>query len=128
MQHHKLSRRSLDNLRDVHPNLIYIVRRALFTSETDFGITEGRRTEERQEELVAAGKSWTMKSKHLMQSSGFCHAVDIAAWTDEGLSWDMKHYEAIAQHFQSAADEIGVSITWGGNWTTKDGPHFQINV
>ncbi|MDI5633335.1 M15 family peptidase, partial [Salmonella enterica subsp. enterica serovar Anatum] len=61
----KFSQRSENNLKGVNADLVKIVRRALQLSPVDFGITEGLRTVERQRQLVAAGKSQTMNSRHI---------------------------------------------------------------
>ena len=62
----KLSKRSLDKLEGVHPKLVAVVKRAIETTTVDFGVTFGVRTVEEQERLVAAGRSQTMASKHLI--------------------------------------------------------------
>ena len=128
MKSYTMSKRSLDNLRGVHPYLVYIARRALFLSEVDFVVTEGVRDIERQRYLLAQGDSWTLKSKHLLQDDDFGHAIDVAAWVDGDVSWEFEDYEKIAESFQLAAADIGVDITWGGEWKSKDGPHFEIHL
>lgn len=60
MSNFKFSQRSENNLKGVNPDLVKIVRRALQLSPVDFGITEGLRTVERQRQLVAAGKSYSL--------------------------------------------------------------------
>lgn len=118
----KLSQRSVKNLEGVNHKLRMVVERALSLSEVDFGITEGVRSLERQKELVAAGKSQTMRSYHLRGN-----AVDVVAYVEGKVSWDWGLYEKIAKAFKEAAKELDVKITWGGDWKTfKDGPHFQI--
>jgi len=57
----------------IHPKLQRILCVAI--KIIDFSIIEGHRTEERQKQLVAEGKSKTMNSKHLPYPS---EAVDIA--------------------------------------------------
>lgn len=59
----KFSQRSENNLKGVKPQLVAVVRRALELSSVDFGITEGLRTQERQKQLYAEGKSQTMNSR-----------------------------------------------------------------
>ena len=61
----KLSQRSLDRLVGVDKDLVDVVKRAIEITTVDFGVIEGVRTVERQKELVAAGASHTMKSKHI---------------------------------------------------------------
>jgi peptidoglycan L-alanyl-D-glutamate endopeptidase CwlK len=119
---YRFSQRSEKNLVGVNPALIAVVRRALELSPVDFGITEGLRSRERQKQMVAAGASQTMNSRHLTG-----HAVDVVAYLGSNISWDWKYYEQIAIAFKQAGAELGTPIEWGGDWKTlKDGPHFQL--
>ena len=120
----KLSQRSLSKLEGVHPKLIEVVKLAITKSPLDFSISEGLRTVERQKELVAQKKSQTMKSRHLVGE-----AVDICVLLDGKANWDFDNYRTVANVFKDCATELGVKITWGGDWTSlKDGPHFQIEL
>lgn len=117
----KLSQRSIDRLNGVHPDLASVVKLAIERSEVDFMVTEGLRSKERQKELVAAGASKTMNSRHITG-----HAVDLAAYVN-GIRWDWPLYEKIAKAMKQAAYELNIKIEWGGDWKSfKDGPHFQI--
>lgn len=117
-----LGQRSLDRLKGVHPDLVKVVKRAIQLTPIDFTVTEGLRTTERQKQLVAAGASQTMKSRHITG-----HAVDLAALVDGEVRWDWPLYAKIAKAMKDAATELGVPIEWGGDWKTlKDGPHFQL--
>lgn len=117
----KLSQRSIDRLNGVHPDLASVVKLAIERSEIDFMVTEGLRSKERQKELVAAGASKTMNSRHITG-----HAVDLAAYVN-GIRWDWPLYEKIAKAMKQAAYELNIKIEWGGDWKSfKDGPHFQI--
>lgn len=120
----KLSNRSRDNLRGVHPKLVRVVERAIEITKVDFGVTQGLRTEIEQEQLVAAGKSQTMKSKHLRQEDGHGHAVDLVAWvhTDGGshISWELNLYDDIADAMKRAARDVGLSLRWGAAWQVND--------
>lgn len=113
---------SESNLIGVHPDLVKVVRRALELTPIDFKVIEGRRTLERQRELVKAGASQTLNSRHLTG-----HAVDIVPLPDGKVSWEWKYFYPMADAMKQAAAELGITVEWGGNWTTfKDGPHFQL--
>jgi peptidoglycan L-alanyl-D-glutamate endopeptidase CwlK len=79
------------------------------------------RTVERQRQLVAAGASQTMNSRHLTG-----HAVDLAALVAGGVRWDWPLYTALGAAVKRAAVEEQVAITWGGDWKMRDGPHFEL--
>lgn len=119
----KFSQRSLNNLSGVHPDLVKVVRLALEISDIDFTVIEGLRSKERQAELVKAGASQTMNSRHITG-----HAVDLAAVVGGTIRWDWPLYERIAKAVKTAAAQLKVSVIWGGDWKTfKDGPHFELD-
>lgn len=118
----KYDDRSARNLTGVHPDLVAVVERAGERSAIKFCVTEGVRTAARQAELVKAGASQTMNSRHLTG-----HAVDLAAVVDCQIRWDWPLYPKIADAMQRAADELGKQVIWGGSWRKfKDGPHFEL--
>ena len=140
MLNHKFSKRSEERMAGVHPDLVRIARRALELSPVDFGITEGLRTVERQRQLVAAGASKTMKSRHLTG-----HALDVVAYVGSEVRWDWSLYLKIAAAFKNASEEIGTPLRWGGSWknmrdmaspitaaalsrTFPDGPHYELDI
>lgn len=116
-----LSSKSQDRLKGVHPRLVAVVKLAITISAVDFAVLEGVRTIERQKELLAAGASQTMRSRHL---SG--HAVDLGAIVGGQVRWDWPLYDKIAEAVKEAAKQLGTPIEWGGDWKMRDGPHFQL--
>ena len=122
MTDHTFSEKSNTKLEGVDERLVQVAHLALQLSPVDFGITEGVRTLERQKELVRAGASRTLKSKHLEGK-----AIDVVAYVGGKVAWDWPLYEKIAKAFKQAAAELDVNIKWGGDWVTfKDGPHIQL--
>lgn len=117
-------RRSIANLMGVHPDLVRVISLARERSPIPFTVIEGLRTVERQRQLVAQGASQTMNSRHITG-----HAVDIVPHRPDGtLAFDWPLYHKVAPIVKDAARELGVAITWGGDWRTfKDGPHFELS-
>lgn len=124
----KFSQRSENNLKGVNPDLVKVIRRALEITPVDFIVIEGLRTQARQKELVATGKSQTMNSRHL---SG--NAVDIIP---VNTTWQIKEFIPILRAVKQAAVEQGLKLRFGINWKndpalpieTKfiDAPHVEI--
>jgi len=107
----KLSSRSIGRLSGVHPDLVKVVKRAIELTDVDFGVTQGLRTFEEQEKLVAKGASKTMKSKHLTGD-----AVDLVAYIGSRISWEITLYDNIADAMKQAAKELNVKLRWGAAW------------
>lgn len=139
----KFNKRSLDNLRSVHPDLVLVAILGLQESKYEFMITEGLRSIARQRALIKRGSSRTLHSKHLMQSDGYAHAFDVMAIgdlnndgivdaQDKSMTWDKDIYTSIANDVKMAASFCRINIKWGGDfkrWDGKpffDGPHFQL--
>jgi len=117
-----LSKKSKDRLSGVHQDLVKVVNLAIQITTCDFAVLEGVRSPARQEQLVKAGASQTMKSRHLTG-----HAVDLGAYVNGSVRWDWPLYNQLADAMKKAAAELNIPIEWGGDWTTlKDGPHFQL--
>jgi len=117
-----LDDRSRKRLEGVHPDLVAVVLGAAQITEVDFIVTEGLRTKERQEQLVRAGASKTLKSRHLTG-----HAVDLAAKVGNEVRWDWPLYHKLASAMKDSAATLGIEIEWGGDWKSfPDGPHFQL--
>ena len=117
-----LGKKSLSRLEGVHPDLVKVIKKAITITDIDFTVLEGLRTLARQKQLVKAGASKTMNSRHLTG-----HAVDIAPLLKGKVSWDWPLYYKLEKVVKEAARQVGVTIEWGGDWRTfKDGPHWQL--
>jgi peptidoglycan L-alanyl-D-glutamate endopeptidase CwlK len=87
----------------------------------------------RQIQLKNSGKSKTLKSRHIPLSNK-CRlgcAVDLVPIVNGQPSWAdaiiPTHYRPMAAAVKQAAKELGVKITWGGDWGW-DFPHFELDA
>ena len=113
-----ISDRSRKALSGVHPDLVRVVEKADELGAR-FTVVCGLRTKDEQELLVKAGKSKTLKSRHLTG-----HAVDLV---DEHFTWSEREMERIAEVVKRAAADLRIPIEWGGDWKSFiDTPHFQL--
>ena len=122
---YQLTERCLERLKDIHPDLVKIVERAIQLTNVEFKVGEGLRTLARQNELMKQGATQTLNSRHLTG-----HAVDLHAYPNGTLSWDWKYYYQIEEAMKQAASELGLAsaLEWGGDWKSfKDGPHWQLS-
>lgn len=139
----KFSNTSLERLRTCDERIQQVFQLAIKRSAVDFGISEGHRSVERQQELYAKGRTEpgdivtyvdgiNKKSKHNYQPS---EGVDIFIWVGK-VSYDQKHLCYVAGVIMSCAKELEVPLRWGGNWDSDgviisdqnfiDLPHFEI--
>jgi len=116
----KLSSRSLKKLEGVNEDLVNVVSEAIKLTTVDFGVTYGLRTLEQQKELYEAGRSQTMKSKHL---DG--RAVDVVAYFGSDISWELNIYDDICDAFAEAARRVSIPIKWGAAWSEGDIRMYQ---
>jgi len=110
-----LSVRSNAKLNGVEPSLVAVTKRAIELTKIDFGVTFGMRTLEEQTALVAAGRSQTMKSKHL---DG--RAVDLMAYVDGEGCWELNVYDDLCDAMKEAAKELDIAVKWGAAWSEGD--------
>lgn len=115
-----LGLRSKQNLSGVNRDLVSVVELAIKLTSQDFMVIEGIRNINRQRELVAAGKSKTMNSRHLTG-----HAVDLCPYP---VDWeDSEKFVAISVAMKEAAEQLNIPIEWGGDWKNGwDKPHYQL--
>jgi peptidoglycan L-alanyl-D-glutamate endopeptidase CwlK len=134
-----LSERDEARMIGLHPDLQRVIRRAARDTPLAFTLLETVRTPERQKQLVAAGSSWTMRSRHIPATSKknpqWSHAFDATPLldidhdgkieTEEMFDWPL--IRKLAPIIKAAAKAEGVQIEWGGDWRKrKDGPHWQL--
>jgi peptidoglycan L-alanyl-D-glutamate endopeptidase CwlK len=112
---YSLSQRSLSRLEGVDEDLVKVVKFAIGMTSTDFGVTEGLRTIARQEELVNKGASKTMKSMHIIG-----RAVDLVAYDNGNVVWELPFYFDIADAMKEAAVMVDVPLQWGAAWHIED--------
>ena len=123
------SARSLKNLAGIHPDLRRVLDRALKDSPIDFVVIEGLRTKERQKQLVAAGASKTMNSRHLTG-----HAVDLCPLLDLDKDGKIETAEMfnvplmrrLNTHIAAAFAAEKAPFEWGGDWGW-DFPHYELH-
>lgn len=128
---------SATRLKTCDKRLQSIMYRAIQVSKIDFGIAEGYRTTERQQELFKQGLTQlngvTELSNHNYNPS---IAVDIFGWVDGKTDYSIPVMCYLAGVIQSVAVELGYSVRWGGNWD-QDGviladqnfddlPHYEL--
>lgn len=109
----KLSQRSLSRLEGVDPRLILLAKEAIKITKVDFGVSEGLRTRERQQQFYKEGKTKTLNSKHITGQ-----AIDLVAYVDGKVSWKIKHYYDIARAMQEICKQQNTPIIWGAIWDT----------
>ena len=135
---YKLSKRSLNTMVGVHPELVKVIKEAIATSPYDFMITQGVRSAKYQNELYQQGRTkpgtkvtnadgYIKKSNHQMKVDGLGYAIDFAVLYKATIDWDTESkYEAVARHILETGHKLGIALEWGGNWKFIDYPHIQI--
>lgn len=104
---YKFGKRSRERLQGVDAKLVNVLNELI--KLMDVTIIEGKRSQERQDELVAQGKSKTKFGKHVQGK-----AVDLAPYP---IDWDNRdgfHY--MGGMIRGIAHRLGVKVRWGGDW------------
>jgi len=133
----RFGNKSLDELDGVHPDMIMMTTAGLILCSDrsiDFSVFDGIRTLPEQKEYVRTGVSWTLKSQHLVQSSGYGHAVDLVPYINGKLRFDaIDALKVIGECMKIASAHYGFPMTWGalkkygGDWSRRnDMYHFEL--
>ena len=140
------SKHSRARLATCHPDL---VRVALAVAERrNCSVIEGARSDQRQAMLYATGRSHrdgvVNRSAHQVRPGELSRAIDLApyyAGEVPSIPWDTDTKEKRARWYHFAgfvlgvAKELGVELTWGGDWdgdgrhddqSFHDLPHFEL--
>ncbi|TWP23151.1 M15 family peptidase [Apibacter muscae] len=132
------SKRSKNNLKGIHPNLVKVMNEAIKNTPIDFTITDGVRTTAQQQALYAQGRSKPgrivtnsdgvkNKSNHQPKSDGYGYAVDLYPYYNGSVQVnDDIRLRTIASHIINTAKSLGIRIEWGGHWKFRDYPHFEL--
>ncbi len=117
------SARSYFQLRTCHPDLVRLF--AAVIERTDCTIICGHRNKADQDQAFAGGKSklkWP-KSRHNSLPS---QAVDVVPYP---IDWNNhQRFEELAVIVKECAAQLGIAITWGGDWTSfRDLPHWELS-
>ena len=113
---------SLRRLAKGHPDLRRLMIEAAKECPVEIEISEVQRTPARQAELVKAGASKTMHSRHL---TGV--AADFYVVVGGKARWDWPLYVTAGAHIKKVAAELNIAIVWGGDWKMRDGPHIELD-
>lgn len=138
----KLSNTSLNRLKNVHPRLIEVIKKAIVNSPYDFIITSGARTTEEQKKLYAQGRTEKgskvtncdgviHKSNHQLKADGYGYAIDFGIYDKSvkgSIDWNStEKYIAVAKHIIEVAKNDGLIVESGCFWKSfKDNPHIEL--
>tara|TARA_R110000744_G_scaffold264250_1_gene378539 strand:- start:100 stop:498 length:399 start_codon:yes stop_codon:yes gene_type:complete len=128
----RFGKRSRERLNGVDAKLVNVLNEVV--KYFDITIIEGLRSQKRQDELVAEGKSKTKFGKHVLGK-----AVDLAPYP---IDWKARDdFHLLGGFILGVASQMGVNVRWGGDWsasslykgkrTTKDNSfddlvHFEL--
>jgi peptidoglycan L-alanyl-D-glutamate endopeptidase CwlK len=140
---YKFGSKSLENLISLHRDLQLILTEAIAISPIDFGISDGHRPVEIQQEYFNQGKSKCdgikIKSKHnynpSLAADFYPYVQGAASWNNETLSYLAGLITGVAEMLYKQG-RITHKVRWGGNWdmdgemitdqSFDDRPHVEL--
>ena len=121
-----LSKRSQNNLSRISVTAAQVARRAIFTTEVDFGVICGIRDNREQLDIYRNNKSQLngiqkgVKVGNIVGTGISMHqlklAFDVAAFLGKDVTWEVRYYLPIAMAMRDACIEQNVEMIWGGCW------------
>ena len=141
---YKLSERSLKNLEGVDERLVKIVKRAIELTEQDFIVIEGLRTREQMMINYGKGRTAAQLAVHGIPASYAKPKETKVTWLNNPFAsnhakgkavdivpapvdWnDISKFKKINEAMQAAAKELGIKLSYGGDWTKKYYPHWEL--
>ena len=106
----KFGKRSKERLRGVDSRIVNVLNEVV--KYYDITVIEGLRSQERQDELMAQGKSKTKFGKHVQGK-----AVDIAPYP---IDWKARDdFHLLGGFVLGVASQMGINIRWGGDWSSS---------
>lgn len=141
---YKLSERSLNSLKGVNPNLVKVVERAIELTEQDFIVIEGLRTREQMMINYGKGRTASQIAVHGIPASYAKPKEAKVTWLNNPFAsnhakgkavdivpspvdWNnISKFKKINEAMQASAKEFGIKLSYGGDWTKKDYPHWEL--
>tara|TARA_R100000655_G_scaffold94106_1_gene135498 strand:+ start:620 stop:997 length:378 start_codon:yes stop_codon:yes gene_type:complete len=103
----RFGKRSKERLKGVDAKLVNVANELI--KLMDVTVIEGLRSQERQNELVAQGKSKTKFGKHVAGK-----ALDLAPYP---IDWnDRERFHYMGGLIRGIGHSLGVDVRWGGDW------------
>ena len=103
----KFGKRSKQRLKGVDSRLVNVLNTLI--KIMDVTIIEGLRSKERQQELLAQGKTKVKYSKHMEGK-----AVDLAPYP---IDWeDRERFHYMGGMLRGIGEQMNLKIRWGGDW------------
>jgi len=103
----RFGRKSKERLKGVDAKLVNVANELI--KLMDVTVIEGLRSQERQNELVAQGKSKTKFGKHVAGK-----ALDLAPYP---IDWDdRERFHYMGGLIRGIGHSLGVDVRWGGDW------------
>jgi peptidoglycan L-alanyl-D-glutamate endopeptidase CwlK len=139
----RFGKTSKERLSTCHSDMQLIMNEAIKITNVDFGIAEGHRSIEKQQQYFKEDKSKidgiSKKGKHNYIPS---LAVDIYPYFENCAKWDNEHLSYLSGIIHAVSEMLFTSgkithkIRWGGNWdmdgvilidqSFDDRPHFEL--